>query len=99
MQRWHKNFSPHIEQLFYASNWPSRAMIPISNFGEDEIICMFYTHSLHVLCIVSMLIIYIYSGKHDVGGGGGNYSCVRLNVHFADMFLGGNKINFYSSNH
>ena len=72
-------------------------MIQISNFGVDEIVCMFYACGLHVLCIVSVLIIHIYSGKHDVGGD--NYSCVRLNVHLADRFLGGNKINFYSSNH
>jgi len=97
MQRRHKNISPHIDQLFYASNWPSRAMIQISNFEEDEIVCMFYACGLHVLCIVPMLIIHLYNGKHDVGGF--NYSCVRLNVHLTDRFLGGNKINFYSSNH
>jgi hypothetical protein len=44
-------------------------MIEISNFGEDEIVSMFYACGLHVLCIVPMLIIHPNSGKHDVGGG------------------------------
>ena len=72
-------------------------MIQISNFGQDDIVCMFYACGLQILCIVSMLIIYIYSRKHDVGEG--DYSYVRLNVRLADRFLGGNKIHFYSSNH
>jgi hypothetical protein len=52
---------------------------------------------VRVLCIISMLIIHPHSGTHDVGGD--NHGCVRWNVHSAKKFLGGNKINFYSSNH
>jgi len=57
---------PFYVSWFYASNWPSRVMIKISNFGEDKIVSMFYACGLHILCIVPMLIIHPYSGKHDV---------------------------------
>ena len=30
---------------------------------------MFYACGLHVLYIVPILIIHLYSGRHDVGGG------------------------------
>jgi hypothetical protein len=41
-----------------SSNCPSRAIFQISNYGEDEIISMFYACGLHVLCIVPMLVIH-----------------------------------------
>ena len=71
-------------------------MIQISNFREDEIVCMFYACGLHVLCIVPMLIIHPYSGKHDVGGGnhGSHVECPSRGE-----ALHGHKIIFYSSNH
>jgi len=50
---------------------------------------------VRVVCIVSRVSYTPHSGKHDVGGG--NYSCVKLDVHVAERFLGGNKINFYLS--
>jgi len=68
------------------------SMIQISNFGEDEIVSMFYACDLLVLCIISMLIIHPYSGKHDVGGG-------NHGANLAERFLRGNKNNFCSSNH
>ena len=37
-----------------------------------------YACSLHVLCIVPMLIIHTHILKHDVGGG--NHGCLRWNV-------------------
>ena len=43
---------------FYASNRPSRAMIQILNFEQDEMVPMFYAFGLHVLWIVPMLIIH-----------------------------------------
>jgi len=58
MQRGIKNLSTHLDQWIYAPNRPSRAMIQISNFWEDEIVSMFYACGLHVLCIVPMLIIH-----------------------------------------
>ena len=69
----------------------------ISKFGEDEIFSMLYACGLHVLCIVSMLIIHLHSGKHDVGRD--NHSFARWNIHLAKRFLSGNKIEFYSPNH
>jgi hypothetical protein len=51
---------------FYASIY---LFFQISNFGEDEIVSMFYAHGLHVLCIVPKLIIHWHSGKCDVSGG------------------------------
>ena len=68
-------------------------MIQISNFGEDEIVSMFYACGLHALYIVPMLIIQPHSGKHDVGGG--NHGCVRWNVYLVERFVCGNKIIFY----
>ena len=69
----------------------------MSNFGDYEIVSMFYACGLHVLCIVSMLFIHPHIVKHDVGGG--NHGCVRWNVHLVERFLRGNKINFYSFNY
>jgi len=42
------------------------SMIQILNFGEDEIVSMFYACGLHLLCIVPILIIQPYSVKHDL---------------------------------
>ena len=36
-----KNFSVHLDHRFHAPNRPYRAMIQISNFGEDEVVSMF----------------------------------------------------------
>ena len=58
-----KNSAAHLDHWFYASNRPSRAMIQILNFGEDEIVSMFYACDLFVICIISMLIIHPYSGN------------------------------------
>jgi hypothetical protein len=53
-----------------------------------------------VLCVF-MHCLYVnytsHSGKHDVVTD--NHGCVRWNVHLMEMFLGGNKLNFYSANH
>jgi hypothetical protein len=38
-------------------------MIQISKFGEDEIISMFYTCGLYVLCVVPMSVIYPIVGS------------------------------------
>ena len=72
-------------------------MIQILNFGGDEIVSVFYACDLPVLCIVLMLIIHPYGGKHDVDGV--NHGCVQWNVHLVKSFLRVNKINFYSSKH
>ena len=85
----------HLDHWFYASNQAPSAMIQISNFGEDEIVSMFYAWGLYVLCMVPMLIIHPHSVNHDVGGG--NHVCVRWNVHLVERFLRGNKINFIHS--
>jgi hypothetical protein len=58
---------------------------------------MFYACDLHVICIIPMLIIHLHSGKHDIDRDNQDYA--RWNVHLAERFLSGNKINFYSSNH
>ena len=65
--------SAHFDHRFYAPNRLYHAMIQISNFGEDEIVSMFYACGLHLLYIAPMLIIHPRSEKHDVGGG--NYDC------------------------
>jgi hypothetical protein len=89
----------HLDHWFNASNRLSHVLIQISNFGEDEIVYMFYDYNLYVLCIVRSHVNHTTPivKTHDVGGG--NHCCVRWNVHLVEIFLRGNKINFYSSNH
>jgi hypothetical protein len=41
---------------------------------DDKIVSMFYACCPYVLCIVPMLIIHSYIGKHDIGGG--NHGCL-----------------------
>ena len=87
-----KNISAHLDYLFYESDHPSHAIFQISNFGENKIVFMFYACGLHVLCIVLMLIIHPYSGKHDVGRR--NHGCLRWNLHLVERFYAVTKLIF-----
>jgi hypothetical protein len=44
---------------------------------------MFYVGGLHVLCIVLILIIHPYNGKHDVGRG--NHDCLWWNLRLVNL--------------
>jgi hypothetical protein len=66
-------------------------MIQISKFGEDEIISMFYVCGLHVLCVVPMSVIHPIVGNIMLVEA---ITVVKWNVHLAERFLHGNKVNF-----
>jgi hypothetical protein len=80
--------------FFYAFHHP---VIQILNFGEDEIISMFYACGLHVLCIVLMLICTPPQWK--IWCWWRQLRLCQVKYPSREEVLRGNKVNFYSSNY